>query len=78
MMIYTTLMHFYVLNKYTDMIVVFSCIYCAKIVHSKERFPAGSAQHFAHVQLTVSVINISGLAAISVHFFLYIELLKVK
>ncbi len=37
------LMHFYVLNKYTHMkstLLCFLCIYCAKIVHNKELFPA--------------------------------------
>ncbi len=38
------------------MVVVFLCIYCAKI----NFFLPGSPAHFAHAQLTVSVINNSG------------------
>ncbi len=55
---------------------VFLCIYCAKIVHDNNLFPTRKHLVFAvdswHMQLTVSVINISGraeMAAISGQFF---------
>ncbi len=70
-------MHFYVLNKYTDMkstwLLCFYAFIAQKFIHNNKLFPARKCQkHFAHAQLTVSVINISGMVAISVHFFLYI------
>ncbi len=55
------------------MVIVFLCIYCAKIAYNNELFPARKHLTPTHAQLTVSVINISGMVAISVLFFQWIR-----
>ncbi len=66
-------MHFYVLNKYNDMkltwLLCFYAFIAQKSFTTMNFSPPGSAYHFAHVQLIVSVINISGMAVISVSYF---------
>ncbi len=56
-------MYFYVINKIKwheiNMVAVFLCIYCTKIVHDNKLFPACKRLAF-DVQLMVYVINISG------------------